>query len=185
MSETQVDEHEGHGDHQLISDRLPAGKWKVAPQGSAVNFSTRAILGILPVSGVFESVGGELQVDEQGVASGQLTVETGSLDTGNAKRDEHLKSADFFHTREHPQMVFTVEAIAPSGGDHLNLSGTLRIRDTKIPLAFAVYAVAHGDHLHVESRTVIDHRQAGLGWAQPGRIGNRVKVQVSLTLHRA
>ena len=179
------DDHDQHREQQLISDHLPAGRWRVTAAGSAVNFSTRAIFGIVPVSGVFESFGGELQVNADGAASGRLVVETGSLDTGIAKRDEHLKSAEFFHAVEHPHLVFTVDAITPSGDEHLNLSGSLQIRDRTVAMAFPVYAVAHGDHLHVEGRAVVDHKQAGLRWATPGRAGNKVKVQISLTLERA
>jgi polyisoprenoid-binding protein YceI len=177
--------HDEHGEHQLISDRLPAGAWTVAAEGSAVNFSTRAILGIVPVSGVFESFSGELHVNADGAADGRLVVETQSLDTGIEKRDEHLRSPDFFHSVEHPHMVFTVDSITPTGDEHLDLSGSLQIREQTIPMAFPVYAVAHGDHLHIEGRAVIDHKQAGLGWAKVGRVGSKVKVQISLTLNRA
>jgi polyisoprenoid-binding protein YceI len=178
-------DHDDHGEHQLIADRLPEGEWTVASSGSAVNFSTRAIFGIVPISGVFESFTGAMQVAADGAASGHLVVETGSLDTGITQRDEHLKSADFFNALEHPHMVFTVDAITPSGDEHLNLSGALQIRDRTIPMAFPVYAVAHGDHLHIEGRASVDHKQAGLGWATPGRIGSKVKVQISLTLTRS
>ncbi len=178
-------DHSADGEHQLLTAGLPTGTWRVSPDGSALNFRTRAILGLLPVSGVFEDFSGEMHVGPDGGTTGRLVVQTGSLETGIPNRDEHLKSADAFYASEFPLMIFTVAAITASGDEHLNLSGSLQIRDRTIPMAFPIYAVAHDDHLHVEGRTVIDHKRAGLGWARRGRINNKVKAQVSLTLNRA
>ena len=75
-------EHDGHDhdhdhdhDHALIVDRLPAGTWRVDPDGSEVLFKARALFGLLPVSGIFERFTGEMNVDESGLATGKLLVE--------------------------------------------------------------------------------------------------------------
>jgi hypothetical protein len=59
-------------------------------------------------------------------ASAELTIESASLDTGNAKRDDHLRSVDFFHTDQHAAVTFTSQAITRHGrmdapaGRHVN-----------------------------------------------------------------
>lgn len=172
-------------DHQLISEMLPAGSWTVVPGGSAVSFRTRALMGVVPVSGVFERFSGQLHVDSTGGATGALTVESGSLDTGISERDENLCTEQYLSASEHPHITFTVVSLTPGLSEQLNLRGALQIRDTQIPLDFPMYAIAHDDHLHVEARAVVDHHGAGLGWARPCLLSRKVKVQVSLTLTRA
>ena len=50
--------------------------------------------------------------------------------------------------------------------------------------AFTAYAIAHGDHLHLEGRATIDHAAAGLGWSKPGFVGKSVRTEIALTLNR-
>lgn len=183
-------DHDGHDhdhdhDHTLITDRLPEGVWVVDPGGSEVLFKARTIFGLLPVNGVFERFSGEMNVDADGAAHGKLVVEAASVGTGIRKRDEHLLSTDFLAALEHPQITFTLDGFEPSGEDHLDVTGSLQIRETTIPLSFTAYAIAHGDHLHLEGRATIDHDAAGLGWSKPGFVGKTVRTEIALTLSRA
>jgi polyisoprenoid-binding protein YceI len=176
-------DHEGHEhDHTMIVDRLPAGVWLVEHESSEVNFRARAMFGLLPVNGFFDGFSGELRADEQGNVEGSLVVETGTLHTGIGRRDADLKSRSYFNAEQYPEMIFAIESIAPGREDHLNLTGTLTLRDKTIPLSFPAYAIQHGDHLHIEGRVQVDHQAAGLGWAKPGMVGKTVRADVALTL---
>jgi polyisoprenoid-binding protein YceI len=182
-------EHDGHDhdhdhDHTLIVDRLPEGAWHVDPHGSEVVFKTRAMFGLLPVTGVFEDFSGDLVVDAEGGARGRLVVQTASINSGIGKRDTDLRSASYFNTARYPEMTFTLERIEPTGSEHMNLSGTLQLQEKSLPLSFPVHAIAHGDHLHLEGQVVIDHDAAGLGWSKPGMVGKRVRAEAALTLTR-
>ncbi|MDE3130050.1 MAG: YceI family protein [Acidobacteriota bacterium] len=183
--------HEGHDhahdhghDHALIVDRLPAGTWRIDPHGSEVLFKAR-IFGFLPMTGLFEDFAGELSADPTGGVSGQLVVQTASVDSGWARRDRRLRSASYFDVDRHPQMVFTLERIEPSGADQMSLSGSLQIQHASAPLSFPVYVIAHGDHLHLEGRVMVDHDLAGLGWSKPFFVADRLSLEVALTLTRA
>jgi polyisoprenoid-binding protein YceI len=185
VSPSEADEHEhehGH-DHEELTERLPAGTWLVDPSSSQVNFRAPTMF-VLPVNGFFERFSGELRVDQQGDATGTLVIDTGSLQTGIRRRDEHLRGADFFQVEQHPEMTFTIESLA-SGRNGLELSGSLWIRDQSLPLSFPVTAIAHGDHVHIEGRVRIDLRSGGLGWAKPGIVGSSARANVALTLHPA
>jgi polyisoprenoid-binding protein YceI len=150
-----------------------------------VLFKARTVFGLIPVNGEFGRFSGELEAAPDGAVSGQLVVETESLSSGIARRDAHLRSEDFFGVREHPQLIFTLDQITPSGEDHLDVTGELQIRDVTIPLAFTIYAIAHGDHLHIEGRADIDHEAAGLGWVKPAMVSAKARADVALTLTRA
>ncbi len=178
-------DHDHDHDHTLLSERLPEGLWRVSPESSEVNFRARTFFGLLPVNGYFGDFAGELRVDADGHGEGFLTVDTNSIHTGIERRDQHLRSADFFHALAHPEMSFSVSAVEASGQEHLNMSGTLTLRTRELALAFPVYAILHGDHLHIEGRVQIDHHGAGLGWKRPGLVGARVRADVALTLNPA
>lgn len=167
----------------VLTDGLPAGTWTVDPNASQVNFRARTLF-VLPVNGFFQRFSGQLQVDRDGNASGALVIDTASLQTGIRRRDEHLRSADFFLVERHPEMTFTLESL-DADREGLNLKGSLRVRDRSLPLSFPVTAIAHGDHLHVEGRVVIDHTAAGLGWTRPGMVGRTARADVALTLQPA
>jgi polyisoprenoid-binding protein YceI len=58
-----------------------------------------------------------------------------SIDTGDASRDEHLRSADFFDVANHPTMTFTSTAVEPTGGDTFKVTGDLTIKGISHPVA--------------------------------------------------
>jgi len=179
------DHDEGDHDHSLIVDRLPAGVWHVDHGSSEVNFRARAFFGLLPVNGFFDEFSGELTVDEDGTAHGALVVQTGSLHTGIDRRDSDLRSPRYLASDQFPEMTFTLESIESSAEDHLNLTGKLVVRERTIPLSFPVYAIQHGDHLHIEGRVQVNHHAAGFDWAKPGMVAKAVRADVALTLTAA
>lgn len=181
------DHDHGHGDvhdHALIVERMPAGDWEVVPKGSELLFKARAF-GFLPVTGVFENFAGALSAEASGAVSGRLVVQTSSINTGWARRDTTLRGPAYLDTDEHPEMIFTLDRLAASGSDHMDLGGSLQLRDSSVPLDFPVYVITHGEHLHLEGEVTVDYDLAGLGWSKPFFIGGRVRLEVALTLIRA
>src|SRR5262249_18278076 len=65
------------------------------------------------------------------------TVELGSIDTGNADRDNHIRSADFFNVDEHPTMTFRSTGIRPNG-DGFALDGELTLKGISRPVTFDI-----------------------------------------------
>jgi polyisoprenoid-binding protein YceI len=177
-------DHEHDHDHALIVDRLPEGTWTVDPEGSELLFKARAFR-VLPVTGIFEDFHGSLIVDATGSASGTLVVQTASVNSGWTRRDTLLRGPDYFGVDRYPQMVFTLEKLEPSGSEHQNLNGSLRIHEKPVALSFPVYLIAHGDHLHLEGEVEVDHDPAGLGWSKPFYVGDRLRLETALTLTRA
>ena len=93
---------------------IPAGTWKVDPAHSEVGFSVKH-MGIANVRGKFTAFEGTLEMKDDLPASRAVgTVQATSIDTSEAQRDEHLRSADFFNVEEFPEIGFEstrVEAI--------------------------------------------------------------------------
>jgi polyisoprenoid-binding protein YceI len=104
--------------------------WEIDTAHSSVGFSVQHMM-VSNVRGYFTRFAGTLTgpSDDVTTAALKVTIETGSIDTREPKRDEHLRSADFFEVAKFPTMTFVsrkVEKVAPG---KLRLVGDLTIRD--------------------------------------------------------
>ena len=160
---------------------LGVGDWTVDPTRSRVHFHTRAFFGLFPVRGSFERFDGTLHVDAEGRAEGTLQIEAESVRTGISKRDAHLRTKDFFHAQEVPHVVFELDALEPAE-DGYDVSGTLQIRDKRLPIRTRAAVEPADGQLHIAARFPVDHHGAGLGWAKPGMVPKVVDADIELTL---
>src|SRR5579875_3384674 len=92
---------------ELLKNGALAGAWALDSQRSSIRLKTRTMWGLVPVKGVFRQVSGTCEISPAGEAAGTLTVAAASVDTNNARRDKHLRSADFFDSDNHPDIIFT------------------------------------------------------------------------------
>src|SRR5258707_144385 len=99
---------------------LVSGAWRLDPARSSVEFQVPHFWGLITVKGRFERYDGTLDLQSQPAV--ELTINADSLDTGNRKRDQHLRSADFFDAENHPRVRFVSET-AVLNGDTLKISG--------------------------------------------------------------
>jgi polyisoprenoid-binding protein YceI len=107
----------------------PTGTWNVDPTHSRVGFSVKH-LGIATVRGTFKEFEGTLEIgDDLSTAKAYGTVKTASVDTNDAGRDEHLRSADFFDAEKHPEITFESTSIEAIDEDSLKIVGTLTVKD--------------------------------------------------------
>ena len=113
----------------------------------------------------------------------ELTIDADSLDTGNRTRDKHLRSADFFHVGEHPQVRFTSTRVRQKGNGVLHIEGGLEAAGKVVPLEFdaAVQQVDHG--LEIEATTNVNPRQLGMSSGPLGMIRPPATVHVETSLN--
>ena len=106
-----------------------SAEWAVDPSHSHVGFSISHLV-VSSVSGRFKDVSGKVQLDEADLtkSSVDLSIKVDSIDTDEPKRDEHLKSPDFFDTKKFPLMTFHATKIV-KGGKGYKVTGDLKIRD--------------------------------------------------------
>ena len=116
------------------STLVPAGTWTVDPAHSSVGFAVKH-LGIATVRGKFEDFAGTLEIgagDESARAYG--TVQGISINTGDAGRDEHLRSADFFGVEQNPELRFESSAITQLDEDTFEVVGDLTMNGVTNPV---------------------------------------------------
>ena len=154
-----------------------SGTWKIDPAGTTIEFHTKAMW-VFPVKGRFRPVSGEGTVNPDGTVTGSLTIDAASIDTNNRRRDDHLRSADFFEAEAHPSFTFEVSGVALSGPGRATLDGSLTIKGATQPLQVPVAFNRTGDAVDVEAEVAdLDRRSWGLTWAKMGAgVHNRLVV---------
>ena len=149
-----------------LADGTAAGTWVLDPAGSAAEFRVRHFWGAITVRGTLGSMAGQATVSPDGTVTGQISFDARSLDTGHKQRDKHLRSADFFHTDEHPQAVLTVTSARPAGPDGLGCEGVLDVAGHARPVAFTAHiqeATARAVVLTAELQ--VDRAEFGMTWS--------------------
>ena len=112
--------------------------WNIDTAHSYVEFSVRH-LGISTVKGRFKTFGGAALTDEAGnLKQFSAEIDPASIDTGAEKRDEHLRSPDFFDAQSFPKMQFTSSSITPLGGQRYRAEGTLTMHGVAKPVTLEV-----------------------------------------------
>jgi polyisoprenoid-binding protein YceI len=145
--------------HDTTGTSLPTGSWEIAPHASQLKFAAKTIWGLVTVKGSFGSYEGKLDVGPNG-ATGTLTIDAASLDTGHRKRDEHLRSADFFDVAAHPQVTFTLVAVTPQDTDHVEVVGDLGLPGGTLRLTLPVTVnVAETGRLYLKTSTKVTRAQ--------------------------
>lgn len=104
-------------------------EWKLDPSHTTVGFSVPHLV-VSSVDGRFKEATAKITLDDADLTKSQVSVEinAASIDTGDQKRDDHLKSPDFFDAKKFPKLTFKSTKIAKAGAGY-KLTGDLTIRD--------------------------------------------------------
>ena len=145
--------------------RLADGSWRLDPTRSSVAFYVRNFYGLMTVKGEFADYEGTL--DLGATPAVELTIQATSLDTKLAKRDEHLRSEDFFDVERHPQVRFVSDS-ASLDGEALRVRGQLHAGGKSIALELDAAVREVDGELELEAVTEADHRELGMTWSPLG-----------------
>ncbi|GGJ23146.1 YceI family protein [Streptomyces brasiliensis] len=164
---------------------VATGTWQLDPAASTVAVRHKTFWGLATVKGTFTAVTGGGEVGPDGTATGTVTLDAGSLDTKNAKRDTHLRSADFFDADNHPQITFAVRGAELRDGDTAPVDGQLTVRGVSRPQTVtARVTAADASAVTLEAEFTVDRDQFGVSWNQLGMMGGLTKVSATLRFTR-
>lgn len=106
-----------------------AATWTIDPDHTHIGFKVRHLM-VTNVKGSFEKHSGTVEINEQDITKSkvEVTIDTNSINTNVQKRDEHLRSADFFDVAKYPKMTFVSKKVAKAGKDRLKVTGDLTLR---------------------------------------------------------
>lgn len=153
----------------LLADEGVVGTWALAPDRSSVRFTNKTLWGLMKVRGRFADVNGTGRIDADGAMSGRLVIGAASVHTGIGKRDEHLRSADFFDIDRFPEIAVEVTGATPVGDHSAALAATLTLRGTTLPLPLTTTVTRlANDTVHIVGRGAIDRTAWGVSGNMAG-----------------
>jgi polyisoprenoid-binding protein YceI len=164
-----------------MSAAVETGPWQLDPARSTVTIRHKTMWGLVTVKGTFTGVSGGGEVLPDGTVRGTLTLDAASLDTKQAKRDKHLRSADFFHVEKHPEITYTVRSASLREDGTVQVAGDLTVRGITRPLSFIARADQAGQgEATVTAEVTVDRADFDLKWNQLGMLRGLTTATVSL-----
>lgn len=169
--------------------------WSADPTHSEVGFSVKHLM-VSNVKGQFKKYDVKVALDEKDITKSTLdvTIEAGSIDTGLADRDAHLKSPEFFNVEKNPNLTFKSTKIAKAGKNGLKVTGDLTMNGVTKSVVLNVEGptseikdpwgnIKRG----VSATTTIKRTDFGLNWNKALEaggvvVGEEVKITLELEL---
>lgn len=172
--------------------------WNIDPVHSVAEFKVKHMM-ISNVKGQFTGISGALTLDEAKIENSQVeaTLDASSINTREAQRDAHLKSADFFDVEKFPTLNFRSTGIVQKAAGELKVAGDLTIHGVTRSVEFVVEGpTAPGKdpwgntRIGLSATTRINRKDFGLTWnaaLETGGIlvGDEVTITLDVQLVKA
>jgi polyisoprenoid-binding protein YceI len=166
--------------------------WTIDTAHSQLSFSVRHLM-VARVQGTFRRWSGQAEIDVEDLSRGkaEITIEVDSIDTRDAARDSHLRSADFFDAQTFPQLRFSSTRVSRRGQKRLALEGELEMHGVKKPVTVDAEFLGRrtdpsgAQRLFFGAQTTIHRKSWGLEWNQALELGGALvgeQVQVKAQL---
>jgi polyisoprenoid-binding protein YceI len=146
--------------------------WKIDAAHSVAEFKVKHMM-ISNVKGYFTGISGTLYLDPNNAANSRVeaSIDATSLSTGDAQRDGHLKSADFFDAEQYPVLTFRSTRVVPAGDRELEAFGDLTIHGVTREVMFRVEGPTEpakdpwgNTRVGLSATTKINRKDFGLTW---------------------
>lgn len=173
---------------QAAQVSIPSGNYRIDPDHSSVEFVVRHLMAA-KVRGRFDVFGGTVIVDNQlGASSIDVQIDMNSVNTRNADRDGHIKSADFFGANEFPVATFVSQSIAVESGEligALTIRGVTKSVTLNVEYQGAVVDPYGNERIVFSAGTEIDREAFGLTWNQALEtggvlVGKTAKIEIEI-----
>lgn len=159
---------------QNESQGATSSLWQLDPYHTQVEFTAKH-LGMMTVRGHFPDVTatGFIDPEHPEGSSVDVTIQTGSIKTNNAQRDNDLRTSNFLEVDKYPTITFKSTKIEAAGQDKYNMTGDLTIKGTTLPVTLNVVRLGE-----FNDPTMMGHR---IGYNADGRI-NRKDFGLSMNM---
>jgi polyisoprenoid-binding protein YceI len=160
-----------------------AGSWTLDAARSEVRLQTRHTWGLFPLAGFFRQVSASGTVTAAGEATGVFTVAAASVDTNNNRRDDHLRSADFFNVASHPDITFAVDGVT-SAGDGVRVAGNLTVAGQARAVSFDARVSTADGGGRLDAEVPYNRADYGLTWNMMGMAAMKGTIVVRAVFTR-
>ena len=147
------------------------GTYSLDPSHSRIGFVARHAM-VTKVRGSFKDISGAgfFDADNPSASHFELTIAAASVDTGNADRDAHLRSNDFFDMDTYPEITFVTSAVDAAGDSSYSVNGNLTIKGVTKPISFELEVTGPvvdpwgNTRIGLEGRTTVNRKDWGVNW---------------------
>jgi polyisoprenoid-binding protein YceI len=172
--------------------------WQLDSAHTQVEFEVKHMM-FAKVRGRFASLGGTLHLaadGDLGASRVDAVIQAGSIDTGHADRDTHLRSPDFLDVSAHPELRFASQSVVRAADESFSVIGDLTIRDVTRTVTLSARETGRGvdpwgnQRVGFTATTLIDRRDFGLTWNQALEtggilVGTGVRITIEVQAVRA
>ena len=160
-----------------------AGTWQLDTEATTIEIRTKAMWGLAKIKGSFTALRGGATVGQAGETSGTLVIDAASINTGLAKRDKHIRTADFLDVASYPTLEYAVTSVRIDATGEVTLAGSFTAHGQTRALEIRGQVTGLGtDRLTITGETDIDRSEWGMSWTKMGsRLDNHVNVTAVLT----
>jgi polyisoprenoid-binding protein YceI len=171
---------------ELLGSAESVGVWNLVPEQSTIGFRAKSMWGLAPVKGRYSEFSGDGQITDPGTAFGRVDIKAASVDTKIGKRNEHLRSADFFEVEKYPDISVVVTSAEAVDGETVDLRANLTVkgRTTELPLRAKV-AVLDDGAVRLTTQTAINRKDFGVDGNMVGMIPDAAKLTADVVFRRA
>lgn len=170
---------------ELLSNPTSVGIWKVDRGRSAIGFAAKSMWGLASVKGRFTKFDGDAQITDTQTVFGRIDIKSESVDTNIRKRDEHLRSADYFEAEKYPDISVVVTGAEAINSDNVDLRAQLTIKSTTTPLLLKAKVVVLDDSsVRISAQATIDRKDFGVDGNLIGMIGDKATITGDVVFRR-
>lgn len=182
----------------ILGILVPAGlaaaateTYKMDPNHSSVGFTIRHFFSKVP--GRFAKYEGSIVLDPKNLSTAKVnvTIDTASIDTGVADRDNHLRSPDFFDAAKYPTITFVSTGVTPTGPNKATVKGNLTMHGVTKPVTLEAEILGFGPDTWggqrggFEGGTQINRQDFGVAWNKAVEgggmvLGNEVDIILNI-----
>jgi polyisoprenoid-binding protein YceI len=182
----------------LAPAAVSASNWDINPDHSSIQFRVRYMT-VVNVKGAFDKFQGTANFDDKNIAqsSVNVTIDTASINTGNGKRDTHLRTDDFFDVAKYPTITFVSKKVVPADKGKLKITGDLTLLGVTKEVVLDVEGPCEAIkdpwgnvRRGASAKTTINRKDYGLTWNKTldtggVMIGDEVNVILEVELVKA
>lgn len=156
----------------LMPTFVLASTWTIDPDHTNIGFRVKHLM-VSTVNGNFLKHTGTVAINDKDITKSkvEISIDTASINTNVAKRDEHLRSADFFDVAKYPTMTFLSKKVVKAGKGKLRVTGDLTLHGVTREVVLAVEGPTRESkdpwgniHRGATASTRINRQDFGLVW---------------------
>ncbi len=164
-----------------LGSALPTGTWRLDPSQTTVTVTAKK-MGFIKVAATLAVSAGTIEIDaDNRVTAVEVMADATSYTSGNAKRDEHVRSDDFLAGDDHPRIVFRADQVSPTAEGY-RADGSVTVKGRTSPLAVTIDNVEYNARSASFTATAtIDRTAIGVDKLPSLIIGRQLQLAVTAT----